>query len=200
MTRAALRLLALAAALAASAPIPSVASAATPAPARSAPAPPPHLIDPDGLSGVLRGVPRLIHRSPDAVADAWDSVKHIDNPSAQLRAFADKGLDHMACDGLVDLRAAVHVRKAPFGFRDNVRGRSWARPSLARVLLETMRRFQLEYPGKTVAIGDASQPGCGQVDHGTLVHLLSGAEAAQLVNRARIIVGRIRPRKAPASS
>jgi hypothetical protein len=36
-------------------------------------------------------------------------------------------------------------------------------------------------PGKTVAIGDVSQPGCGQVEHGVLVQLVRGRDATALV-------------------
>ncbi|TNF28379.1 MAG: hypothetical protein EP329_17965 [Deltaproteobacteria bacterium] len=183
MSRRALRALAAAAALSVAAPV----SAANPAPPKHAPSPAP--VDPDGLSGVLRGVPTLVHRSPDAVADAWDAVKQLGSPQAQLAALAKQGLVHTVCDGLVDLRAAVLARHATFGFRDNVRGRSWGRPSLVHLLLEAMRRFNADRPGKTVAIGDVSQPGCGQVNHGTLVHLLTGDAAVRLVNRARVTLG-----------
>jgi len=186
MSSASLRALAVLAAVACGPPL---ASAANPAPSKDADAAPPP-VDRDGLSGILRGVPPLIHRSPDAIADAWDAIKNTSGPSRQLDLLDERGLDHAVCDGLVDLRAEVLARHATFGFRDNVRGRSWGRPSLARLLLEAMRRLNADFPGKTIAIGDVSQPGCGQLDHGTLVHTVTGDDATRLVNHARVVLGR----------
>jgi len=133
------------------------------------------------------GIPRLERTSAREAQAAWMAVKGISGAGPQVEAVAKKGLLRKACDDLVDLRelADSGVLKG-FGFRDNVRGRSWARPTLALVLSEAMQRFQAEYPGRSVAIGDVSQPGCGQLAHGVLVQEVSGAAAEKLIAAARL--------------
>ena len=143
-----------------------------------------------GLNGVLRGVPRLVRVDPDEATRVWGTVKGLGSPAAQVRALRDRGLDALACTGLVDMRAVVRDQGAPFTFRDNVRGRSWARPILAHTLVEALRRFEREFPGRTLAIGDVAQPGCGQLSYGALVRHLVGDEAVELLNGARLVLGR----------
>jgi len=144
---------------------------------------------PDPLTERLPDLPDLrAFRAHDAHA-AWIEVKDIADPVRQHRELMRRGLQHRVCTDVVDLRALVARGAEGFGFRDDWRGRSWARPSLALVLVEAMRRFRLEHPDKTVALGDISQPGCGQLDHGTLLRHVHGEEARALVRRAERVLG-----------
>jgi len=132
-------------------------------------------------------VPKLERTSAREAQSEWMAVKGLNGPGAQLDGVSKKRLLRKACSDLIDLRALSEAGKLKgFGFRDTVRGRSWARPTLALVLVEAMKRFQAEYPGRTVAIGDVSQPGCGQVAHGVLVQEVSGATADKLIAAARL--------------
>lgn len=139
------------------------------------------------LPEILRFTPTLKDTTPAASEHAWYAVKDISDPARQLRAIDREGLRHTVCTGLVDMRALVHDGVKGFTFRDNVRGRSWARPSLALVLVETMKRFREDYPTHTVALGDLTQPGCGQVEHGTLVRELTGLSADKFLEAARLV-------------
>jgi len=119
----------------------------------------------------------------------------------QAPAVAKKRLLEQVCTDLVDLRAMSDRGKLTgFGFRDNVRQRTWARPSLALLLSTAMERFQAE-AGLThkarvggvdtiISIGDVSQAGCGQLSHGVLVFHANGARAEAFKAKARIIEGR----------
>ncbi|MCA9516035.1 MAG: penicillin-insensitive murein endopeptidase [Myxococcales bacterium] len=177
MSRATLPLL-LALALALAAP----AAAARPG-KKAKPEPP----KPPPVPAILKDVPDLKDMTPAASERAWYGVKDIGNPASQLRAIARQGLYHTECTGLVDMRALVDGGVDGFSFRDNVRGRSWARPSLALVLVEAMKRFRKDYPKHTLAIGDITQPGCGQVEHGTLVKDLTGPAADAFLKGARLV-------------
>jgi len=138
------------------------------------------------LPAVLEHVPKLQTTSAHAAQAAWTSIKGGGTTKSQLAAIAKKRLLATACDDLVDLRELVDSGKIGpgFDFRDNVRGRSWARPSMALVLGEAMKALRAEYPNSTVSIGDVSQPGCGQVAHGVLIQPLRGAAADQLLASA----------------
>ncbi|MFO0747876.1 MAG: hypothetical protein U1F43_19760 [Myxococcota bacterium] len=141
-------------------------------------APPP----PPGLEHVAR----LQTLSAHATQAAWMAVKGLGQTKAELDAMAKRRLVASVCDDLVDLRdlSESGTLGKGFEFRDNVRGRSWARPSLALVLNEAMKALRAEMPDRTIAIGDVSQPGCGQVFHGVLVQMLRGAAAEDLLKRA----------------
>lgn len=138
------------------------------------------------VASLLNDVPVLGTFGADASHAAWTAVKQLGSPAAQLRAVRARKLRHTVCPDLVDLRALVLSTGAPFGFRDDHRGRSWARPSLALVLFEALERFTAERPTQRVTLGDISQPGCGQLEHGTLVRDVSGDDALALLARARL--------------
>jgi len=131
--------------------------------------------------------PRIERTSARQAQTDWMMVKGLSGAGAQLDAVAKKRLLRKACDDLIDLRALADQGVLEgFAFRDNVRGRSWARPTLALLLTEAMRRFQAEYPRRLIAIGDVSQPGCGQVAHGVLVQEITGSAAERLLASARL--------------
>ena len=131
--------------------------------------------------------PRFERTSARESQADWMGAKGLSGAGAQLDAVAKRRLLRKVCDDLVDLRALVDAGKlSGFAFRDNVRGRSWARPTLALVLAEAMQRFSAEHPKRVLAIGDVSQPGCGQLAHGVLVQDLSGGAAAKLVEASRV--------------
>lgn len=138
------------------------------------------------LPALLEHVPRLQATSARTAQASWTSVKGGGSTKVQLAKIEKKKLLATACDDLVDLRALVDSGKLGpgFGFRDNVRGRSWARPSMALVLSEAMKVFRAEHPDRSIAIGDVSQPGCGQIAHGVLVQELRGQAALDLAARA----------------
>ncbi|MFT7580452.1 MAG: hypothetical protein ACI9MR_002123 [Myxococcota bacterium] len=119
----------------------------------------------------------------------WTGVKSAGNAKRQLATLKKRGHQRLVCRDMVDLRAAVKDGAMAFRFRDSIRGRTWARPSLALVLAEAMAKFKAKYPDKTLALGDVAQPGCGQLDHGVLVKHLIGDSAAKLAAKARIVLG-----------
>jgi len=132
-------------------------------------------------------LPPLESTSAHAAQGLWTAVKALGGIGRQLDAISKKRLVTKVCTDLVDLRMlADGGALTGFAFRDNVRGRSWARPTLALVLAEAMRRFQREYPGRVVAIGDVSQPGCGQVEHGVLIQEVRGEAAKRLIDLAHL--------------
>ncbi len=131
--------------------------------------------------------PRLERTSARESQADWMGAKGLSGAGAQLDAVAKRRLWRKVCDDLVDLRALADAGPIKgYAFRDNVRGRSWARPTLALVLAEAMQRFSAEHPNRVVAIGDVSQPGCGQLSHGVLVQDLSGAAADRLMGASRL--------------
>lgn len=146
----------------------------------------------EGASLPAGGPPRLEHISAREAQADWMAVKGLGDAARQLDTITKKRLVQKACDDLVDLRALSEAGRLPgFDFRDNVRGRSWARPTLALVLREAMKRFQADYPGRSISIGDVSQPGCGQVAHGVLVKDVAGDDAARLLAAARLELGEL---------
>lgn len=189
------------------------AHAASPSPplasrslAPSPPPPPPTAETLARAGALLADVPILRTFRVDASDAAWSAVKRLSSPASQLRAVGARKLRHTVCSDLVDLRALVHATGAPFSFRDDHRGRSWARASLALVLFEALDRFARERPGQRVSLGDISQPGCGQLDHGTLVRDLQGEAALALLDRARVslsaptVVDELRARAFPGEA
>ncbi|MCC6624877.1 MAG: hypothetical protein IT385_26750 [Deltaproteobacteria bacterium] len=141
----------------------------------------------------LGDVARLKTTTARASQAAWMAIKAKAGTKAQLAAIDKTRALAAVCDDLVDLRALVDqgALGPGFAFRDNVRGRSWARPSLALVLAEAMKAFRAEHPGRLIAIGDVSQPGCGQLAHGVLVQTLRGRDAEALVARAGRELGEV---------
>lgn len=143
-------------------------------------------------------VPRLKSISARQSQKNWMAVKGLP-PARQAAAVSDRRLHEQVCADLVDMRALVESRKIEgFGFRDNVRQRTWARPSLALLLLTAMERFQAELGARkagrgarVVSIGDVSQRGCGQLAHGVLVWTADGARREALLGAARLVAGRL---------
>jgi hypothetical protein len=186
---------------------PSLSDAAPP-PATPPPPPPPPRPTPreHGVSGLIDAIPPLLWRGAQETEEAWYAVKDVRDPVEQAKALADSRLERTACRGLVDFRLVAPDRTAPFGYRDDVRGRSWARPALAAVLVRALEALRAESPAATVSIGDMAQPGCGQLEHGTLVRLVSDLDpapppprhlpaptepqgaATALLNRARLVI------------
>lgn len=159
-----------------SGPAPEAKTAATPkellvTPPVDPPEPPPEPRE-HGLNGLLAAVPPLLWRHADSVEDDWYRVKAILDLADQARAVQNAKLEQTACKGLVNVRA-VDASKAKFGYRDDVRGRTWARPVVGRILADALSILRQDVPEKYITIGDVSQPGCGQLEHGTLVRLLT---------------------------
>lgn len=132
-------------------------------------------------------LPRIERTTAKKSQADWMALKGVRSLKAQLARIDKRHLLLEACDDLVDLRDLSKEKLLEgFAYRDYVRGRSWARPSMALLLAEAMKRFQAEYPGRLVAIGDVSQPGCGQLSHGVLVKHVSGRAARRLLEAARL--------------
>ncbi|MGM0574389.1 MAG: penicillin-insensitive murein endopeptidase [Myxococcota bacterium] len=185
------------------------AAAATPAPEPKPPAPPPlhgiaagatvaraaRDIPPvvQGRSGLLQAIPRVETRSPDRIEDTWLRIKRLGSVTRQFREIARRDLASQACDRLVDLRALEGEGLPPFRWRDRVRGRTWTRPTVAAVLIRAYRTLRSEYPRAFVSLGDLAQPGCGSLEHGTLVRVVEDdgrdRAATRLLNRARLVNG-----------
>lgn len=163
--------------------IPDGATARTPRPQVEAPSP------------SAPRVPRLKSIPARQSQKNWMAVKALP-PARQAAAVRDRRLHEQVCADLIDLRTLVESRKLDgFGFRDNVRQRTWARPTLALLLVTAMERFQAELGGRRggqlVSIGDVSQRGCGQLAHGVLVWTADGARREALLASARLVAGRL---------
>lgn len=117
-------------------------------------------------------LPSLRWVDPTSAEQAWREIRALPSPAAQAAAIRKGDVEQLACRDLVDFKDVVRRTGADFQFRDAFRGRHWARPALARVLVRALERFRLEHPAAAVSIGDITQPGCGQVAYGTLVQQL----------------------------
>jgi len=155
-----------------------------------------------GYSGLLQVVPAIEWTTPEAVEDAWLRVKAISDPVLQVKALEAERLYQKACRGLVDLRSLQSRRaldKRPFmlAFRDDHRGRSWLQPHVMSVVEEAIERFGRKFrrrkPKPIIMAGDAAQPGCGQLEYGAIVKMVSdtsaGRSATELLNRAHLVDG-----------
>ena len=154
-------------------------------------------------TGADTTLPRLKRVTAKESQVAWMGVKAL-GATQQAPAVVKKRLLEQVCTDLLDLRALSEQGKLTgFGFRDNVRQRSWARPSLALLLDTAMERFVVEArearnsgtsrggsAEKIISIGDVSQAGCGQLYHGVLVFHADGARADALRSKARLVEGR----------
>lgn len=138
-------------------------------------------------------LPRLQWVDADRAEQAWLKLKSMDSPASQAAAIRRGGVEQYACKGLVDFRDIAERYGATLDFRDQFRGRSWARPALARVLLRASERFAEEFPDARLTLGDIAQPGCGQLAYGTLIrHVVNepGSPAARdLLARVRRVLG-----------
>lgn len=123
--------------------------------------------------------------TPEEVEAAWRQVRLMPGSGARLAAIARQGLDRWACTGLVDLQALDAARDAGLAWKDQVRGRGWSQPPLARTLILAHATWRRAYPKHALAVGDVAQAGCGQVDPGVLTRLVSGPDATQLLASAR---------------
>ena len=128
-------------------------------------------------------IPTLHIVEPAQAEQAWTAIGALASPAAQAQAIATSGVRQLACRDLIDFRALVGHADTAFDFRDSVRGRSWARPALARVLLRAQDQFHQEFPNARLMVGDIAQPGCGQIAYGTLVQQFQGLPAAQLAKQ-----------------
>ena len=148
---------------------------------------------PLALSGLLQAVPAIEWHTPEAIGQAWSAVKGIDDPALQHRALRAANLEASACFGLVDFREIALARDLPIRWRDKHRGRTWVDPATASTLLHALEGAKRELPGSLLAIGDMSQPGCGQLEYGTLVQEVrdqgQARLASELLNRSRLLGG-----------
>lgn len=138
-------------------------------------------------------LPALRLVDPGQAESAWAAIGQLDAPADQAKAIAQSGVRGLVCRDLVDFRGLAQAIASPFEFRDDTRGRSWARPALARVLVRAQARFAAEFPSARLTVGDIAQPGCGQLAYGTLVRQFGGDSASttarQLVRAARRVLG-----------
>jgi len=165
-------------------------------PASVTPASMPAAVTPEqGTTGLLQTVPRLVWRRPDEVEGAFARIKALDGDLRFQAAEHDRArLDRLVCRGLVDFRALPAEKTAEFAFRDHVRGRSWMRPAVALTLIRALAELRKEIPTATMTIGDATQPGCGQVRHSVLVRWLEDTApgvgpATAMANKAAPLLG-----------
>lgn len=135
----------------------------------------------DWLLDTAVQLPVLRQVHADDAEHAWSAIKQLASPAEQAQAIRQSGVQAMACDDLIDFRAAAQRSGANFEFRDDVRGRSWARPALVRLLLRAQEAFAAEYPDVPLMVGDIAQAGCGQIEYGTLVRQLSGNDGGPLL-------------------
>lgn len=153
---------------------------------------------PEGPAPSAQKVARLKSTSARQSQKNWMAVKALP-PARQAAAVRDRRLHEQVCADLVDLRALVETKKIEgFGFRDNVRQRTFARPTLALLLVTAMERLQAEHGARkagrvapVISIGDVSQRGCGQLSHGVLVWTADGGRRDALVGSARLVAGRL---------
>ena len=148
------------------------------------PPPPPKAAE-QGVSGLLQAIPATKWRPAMVVENAWNGLKKIADQAQVHGELRRSGLERTACHGLVDFRGLDAAKIPPFSYRDNTRGRSWARPTVARVLIEGLEQLRKELPGITLTIGDLSQPGCGQLSHGSLIRYVTDGDAYHLVDGPR---------------
>ncbi len=160
------------------------ATAAEPVPEPPPPEPAEH-----GVSGLAQALPPVSRRPSGQVEQQWRAIKKTRDLVAQAERLDQTRLDAVGCEGLVDFRALTEGRASGFAYRDDVRGRSWVHPALARALVTANAALRAELPTAVVTVGDIAQPGCGQLSHGALVREHRGAEAVALMNRARLMYG-----------
>ncbi|MCB9728605.1 MAG: penicillin-insensitive murein endopeptidase [Deltaproteobacteria bacterium] len=139
-----------------------------------------------GISGILQVVPRLREKSANEVAEAWLAVKKMGDLRAQDRALDAQGLEQWTCTDLVDLRSYEGAGLPPFGWRDRSRGRTYATPALAAVLIRAYEALLREQPDARISLGDLAQPGCGPLEYGNIVSWVEGRDARRLLARARL--------------
>ncbi len=154
-----------------------------------------------GYSGLLQVIPPIEWSTPEAIEDAWLRVKRLPSSVAQVKAVAAEGLYQKACRGLVDLRALSARRGGGFAlaFRDDHRGRSWLQPHVLSIVEAAIDTFGRTHRGRTspdkpvIMVGDAAQPGCGQLEYGAIVEVVSDTRtslaATELLNSAKLVDG-----------
>lgn len=148
------------------------------------PEPPPRVAE-HGVSGLLQAVKKTSWAAAMSVENAWNDLKKVGDPvemHAQLRA---QMLQEKACRGLINFRNLAVDAMPPFSYRDDTRGRSWVRPTVAQVMILGLERLRQEAPDATLTVGDLSQPGCGQLSHGTLVRYVSDDDSDHVISGPR---------------
>ena len=145
--------------------------------------------DPLFAASGASGLPRLVATSAEQTETAWLAVKAIRDLRQQWRSLRQSDVERLVCTDLVDFRDLAANLAVPFAFRDQFRGRSWARPSLARVLVAARMRWLTERPDGVVSVGDIAQAGCGQLSYGTLVRSLTGDELQTALPLLRRVLG-----------
>ena len=132
-----------------------------------------------GLDALFKTLPRLKGVSPAEVQRVWSRLKETPSLASQLRALKKKQVEAMWAKDLINVRTLAGTGQplAGVGFRDNVRQRGWARPTMALLLADSLAQLQRDFPGKTITIGDVAQPGGGQINHGVIVKMLEGDAA-----------------------
>ena len=143
------------------------------------------LAQPVSLHGAA--LPTIVWKTATEVEAEWRRVRETVGNDKKLAAIDEAGLSTWACRDTVELQALTDV--GGLQWKDTVRRRSWARPSLARVLISAHATWHLEHPDRSIAVGDVAQAGCGQVDPGVLTRLTSGPEAGRLRAAATPILG-----------
>ena len=146
------------------------------------------------VNGLLQAIPPILWRPAEAIQTEWASLKNIGDPRVQLAAIQRSNVRASVCDELVDFRALSAGKNLPIRWRDNHRGRSWVDPMTASTLLHALESFREKLPGYILTLGDMAQPGCGQLEYGTLVRHVtddhSVRAATELLNSARMIRGK----------
>lgn len=145
--------------------------------------------DPLYAQAVPVALPRLVTATAQETEVAWRAIKQLGSLAVQWHSLRTSGTEQLVCTDLVDFRELTGNLQVPFAFRDQFRGRSWIRPSLARVLVAARMRWLAERPDGVVSVGDIAQPGCGQLSYGTLVRTVQGAERDAALLRLRRVLG-----------
>ncbi len=138
---------------------------------------------------VKAAAPKLLDRGSAAIQGQWQAIKDVAGRPEQLARIRKAKLTRLRCRDTVSITDFIDAG-VPLRLRDTVRDRTAARPEMAALLAETLRRLRKDVPGAELTIGDIAQQGCGQIRWGVLVHYLPEASAAALSKRATRRFGR----------
>jgi hypothetical protein len=144
----------------------------------------------DGVRGSLQALPTLRTTSLTRLKSTWMSIKRDANLQAQHKRVHQQVTRPSGATALIDLWAFEGAGLPPFGRRDRVRGRTWVTRTMAAVLITAWERFHAAHPAATLTMGDLAQPWGGNIIHNTLVHKVSGQEAINMLDIARLRGGR----------
>jgi len=137
-------------------------------------------------------LPAITWRAPGVIDAAWREVRKLAGDGARLVAIEKRALLRTACADLIDMQDPrwPTIVESGLAWKDTVRGRGWAQPTLARVIATAHAAWREVHPTLALSVGDVSQAGCGQIDPGVLTRLVGGAEADALRARAVARAGR----------